>query len=69
MDPQRPQTMSEEDSDSDDELPRLIDSEAEEEDDYDSDDDSLPDLVSASEDEEDFEDEGIADCDTFISMD
>ena len=59
----------EEDSDSDDELPLLINFEAEEEDDYDSDDDSLPDLVSASEDEEDFEDEGIADCDTFISMD
>ena len=59
----------EEDSDSDDELPLLIHFEAEEEDDYDSDDDSLPDLVSASEDEEDFEDEGIADCDTFISMD
>ena len=58
----------EEDSD-DDTLPPLTDSEdeEEEEDDYDSDDDSLPDLVSA--DEEDYEDEGIADCDTFISMD
>ena len=56
----------EEDSD-DDTVPYLI--EAEGEDDYDSDDDSLPDLVSASEDEEDYEDEGIADCDTFISMD
>ena len=56
-----------EEEDSDDEtLPPLIDSEAEEEEE-DYDDDDLPDLVS--EDEEDYEDEGIADCDTFISMD
>ena len=64
----------EDDNESDDDsLPQLTDSdsegEEEDEDDYDSDDDSLPDLVSASEDEEDYDDEGIADCDTFISMD
>ena len=63
----------EDDNESDDDsLPQLTDSdsegEEEDEDDYDSDDDSLPDLVSASEDEEDYDDEGIADCDTFISM-
>ena len=63
------ETDEEEEESDDDTLPPLIDSEAEEEEDENYDDDDLPDLVSASEDEEDYEDEGIADCDTFISMD
>ena len=62
-------TDSETDSEGEEEVFLMLPGVEEEEDDYDSDNDSLPDLVSASEDEDDYEDEGIADCDTFISMD